>query len=1433
MVAGRQHHGRLIRLPSDSRLWPDPIYICWHRKNRFQRSKSKSAVSRISQMYQPPRDRDAYASIRGYVYQIDRTLDHWIELRPGQVLELERGEDIDVIGQIVAGGNTKTESRLLEQVKHRETSITLRSSAVLEALANFHDHLVHESGNELRFRFLTNAAVGSEQLNPFPNRTPGITLWEQVRTRQIDGTDLIAAVEHLRSFLTKSQRPDGLNESVWKAWKTYIEGITPEVFREFIDRFEWSTANPDATKLPLLLRSRILSLRAGADEIEAQAIVDRLFVHVARLLSTVGAKRLTVEDRTRLLNEPTLPAADRELLANLRTVVSDHGDRLDELEAEVSALGGRVETIFLSTVSSGHLEFSLPTLELSLPLPVARLSPRRTTAEHLRAQLSTCGWLGLRGGPDTGKSQLALQVAIVHGACRGWVRLNHTLSGGDAARILDAALTGLFGGNKGPTTGLPPDSLLVLDDIPRLTGDEICTECLARLGQMARAAHINIISTSQFELPARLHAMYPVGWLRDQPAPPFTKEEAGDLLRAHGAPASFISEQRLQFLNHLAAGHPLLLTAGAEFLSERKWGWQEEEIGALLRGDHTEAIMPEVIERLTRTLSEPPRELLYRLTLPIGKFSHEEVAAVASVDPVIDRPRERLNQLLGAWVQRDTDTRYEVSPLVRPLGHSEIASDVRVRCFRELAEKITSRSVMDPVACDRAIDYNLEAREHGRAVTLYVVFLMELVKVRRAEHIRLLIDRWRNEPLPEKLTVGNRLFVRAYQLAAFTEYELDTRYISREIDALLRQATVTDSWGVVTLAVQSLSRFRTVDAGRAMQYLRRAIEIPVVLGPDGRVITFEKISFPEMLWMMVTDLRTPALIGEWLDAVAAIPEPQRNQFWTCHFAQQGIWLVANRVYLTEWEKPATSQDWEQLVASLSDLLGRAQSFGQPRLEAAFTSVMLEIVGDRKWLDQAASVADVTLSRWPMDPDVQFKVKGTWGRQLAYQKRPDLALPLLDVALSQAHSQNDHERLRCLLAASISVGPDNLRYAEQARDLARSSVLAPDIEAARALGEYALSLMQNRGGQAGVIAACHAWSEALRRFLGARWKDKIWRDLFPLFAHVTSYVTTMAREGQPPEHACDGGTFLVPSRGFLMKDYLPEREALYRESGIAAVAWLMQAYASASGQLAEADHWMRFAITESRRVGASFIQAATAIDAAAIMLANDKIEDAVEMGVFAGRGTLVQHAIKMRDGVNSEGLGVDIMTEFRLLPEEQRHLGDRFAVISGLLPAAMALARLSLTDTPAAAATAKRVAGLCRELAVDEYGDKILWQTVAELFELAAGANRNPSPIISHIRTIQGNGEREISLRILGHVLATAHASPEEALSYQLAMIETLVRWYSNREGVQKLVLVPYIESFWRHAIHNCRFAFRAPNLAVAEIESALNAPESERIYALL
>ena len=221
-------------------------------------------------VFTPPRDRDAWAVIRGYVYQIDRTIYRWLDLPPDQVLELERGEDVDLVGRLLTvDESTAIESRLLEQIKLRETNVTLRTAAALESLANFHEHRLANPAIDLRFCYLTNAKAGCEQFNPFPDRIPGVTLWERLRTAPANDGHQMPLVAQIKSFLATIARPDNVPEIVWNKWTSFLTTATAEKFLTFIRCFEFSTNQPDSDRLPPDLLAKIRSLGFARDDIEA------------------------------------------------------------------------------------------------------------------------------------------------------------------------------------------------------------------------------------------------------------------------------------------------------------------------------------------------------------------------------------------------------------------------------------------------------------------------------------------------------------------------------------------------------------------------------------------------------------------------------------------------------------------------------------------------------------------------------------------------------------------------------------------------------------------------------------------------------------------------------------------------------------------------------------------------------------------------------------------------------------------------------------------------------------------------------------------------------------------------------------------------------------------------------------------------------------
>src|SRR5690349_6378929 len=97
------------------------------------------------------RKRDAHATFAGFVFQVNVTILRWLHLRPGQHLELEAGEDIDLIQEAAAKGLEG--AQLFEQAKQlRGKRLTLRSPDALEAIANFCQHLSSRPGETLAFR---------------------------------------------------------------------------------------------------------------------------------------------------------------------------------------------------------------------------------------------------------------------------------------------------------------------------------------------------------------------------------------------------------------------------------------------------------------------------------------------------------------------------------------------------------------------------------------------------------------------------------------------------------------------------------------------------------------------------------------------------------------------------------------------------------------------------------------------------------------------------------------------------------------------------------------------------------------------------------------------------------------------------------------------------------------------------------------------------------------------------------------------------------------------------------------------------------------------------------------------------------------------------------------------------------------------------------
>jgi hypothetical protein len=275
-------------------------------------------------------NRDASATIAGFVYQIYTTVLRWLDLHEGEELRLEAGEDIDTVRSDLEAG-TYRESRILEQIKRRQGPTTLRSPSALEALSNFNGHRTRNPEVELRFRYVTTALATVER--GWTLDQGGVATWEAIRAGELSEDDLLVALDNIRQILQTATKPGNVQEEGWTRFQTAI--ASKEGLLELIVRFEWSVASDDYPLVEQQIKTALVQSRLASSPEEAQDCFDRLVLFTLRKLSIPGHKALTLpmlrDEVHRVISD-----SDRTLLAALQTNLAELNVRMDQVEQRVS-----------------------------------------------------------------------------------------------------------------------------------------------------------------------------------------------------------------------------------------------------------------------------------------------------------------------------------------------------------------------------------------------------------------------------------------------------------------------------------------------------------------------------------------------------------------------------------------------------------------------------------------------------------------------------------------------------------------------------------------------------------------------------------------------------------------------------------------------------------------------------------------------------------------------------------------------------------------------------------------------------------------------------------------------------------------------------------------------------------------------------------------
>ena len=1261
--------------------------------------------------------------------------------------------------------------------------------------------------------------------------------------------------------MKEEQKPQDIHEEIWKYFRAFVYDADNEAFLTFIRAFEWGMQEAGANSLRRILQQRLQTLRYARDADHANTVYMHMFFSVFERLTHTGLKRLTVEDRERLLAQPSFDARAQSLFEIVHDLLDTLEERMAAVEERVGTIEGHMANV--DVVQGLHTE-QLATLQgelgqvmqeqnlqatllygeyvppsLDIPPLVEHLSRRENTVKDFHRQVLAHTWVALHGQLSCGKTQLAaLLVEETKKPCL-WVRLNDARPCEENRRRLDAACLAqvkiqaqgnLYRWYKQVVESIGSEGFLILDGLPRLQGNELLSEALLSMLKACKATGISMISISPHPLLERIRAACRKNDLFTMVCPPFTHQEAADILRTYGAPGELLTKEQAMALNRQARKHPRLLQAMGHYLQQRDWRFDNKTYEALFTNQHAPDLIEETLSGVLDTVEEEDsRQLLYRLNVIIGSFTQVEVLDLAHVAPLIERPRERLQKLMGLWIGHDSHERYIISPLIQMVGSDDVAPQTYKGCNHVLAERLLTQKLVNIWDVNTILIHLLQAEQYDRAGWLLIRVLVDFLQQNDTAYDGDILSNWSGTPLPQQMNLGIRLYLRALQCAARRKRRLSTTYIERDLATLTKQADSNDSWallGALIVVPDVVPDIQTV-------LLRVLRSLPKVLLPNGEPLGLsEELYLEELIWLIAMNISTIADLDTWMQTVSELTDEQRQFAFADEAAEQGSLVVAEVLWMREAQKPQARQQWSTIQRAVEKLSAWAASFHLDLLWAcAFRARIIIAAEYCSNLQHAVALAEEVVHQSSDDPRISFLIEECLGRQYLYTQQYLEAAVWLGYACEEKTEAFPLIRIPALLAASRASGRSSaevaVAYAEQAVSLGKTTNIFPEMELLKAEGELALA----RWLAGDIAGTFEAWDSAGQRLLACKSEDDAWKGLFVLYGHTSGYFTAMASTGEPPQETSDGSPYILPERGIFTSEH-QQRAAYYGRVPDCYLMTQLALFAQVVGQEQRMLAWCEQGMRQAREsqqplawVTLCELEIPSLIQKGEMRTV---LEYALDIGAIGTAG--MKQGTRVKDILKSELVVTEILGG---KPSETWNLVEARAARMGLVPIIFWIAIRTFTNRSEAETMAHELAQHCRIIG-ETASDKTLWIEGASLIERLFSGQLSWREINEQANRF--SLEKHTLLRLIGYLGATiqggmplveawfAHRSILEKLGYDQT---TFV------EGTYQHIILPFFTMYWTTAFQQQRFRFTSPRLVEQDLHNIQAVPLRKRARTLL
>lgn len=1342
------------------------------------------------------RDRDAYFVIRGYVYQVALTIREWLSLKEGQVLELEAGEDIDIVN--TARARDHRGRRILGQVKHLSGGLTLNSEESRVSVANFAEHLLHNPGVDLRFRFLTSAAISSERHPKFKGVEPitgGLEAWRRASDDATASGERVRLLAAIKDHLRRQKRPDGLPVSTWQRYQEVLLGPV-ERFARMVCSFEWCAGVGDVPQVRQEVEARIqdLAVTEPGRSRPTTVVYDALFAHVFELLCQKGRKWLGVESREKLLAEPRLSAEQEALLAFLHGRLEAVEDQVAGLRRQVAEIETVLDTRDAPSIQLGVRGSAAPT---SPPPSPARRGKRPNALRVVKEAIAASVWTSVYGVSGSGKTELVRDAASRSALRVLWLSLRGS-SAALATETLVRTLVSLTGhdvaGDRGgwyaKVWDSLPGSVLVLDDLPLAEEAHRLEDELAFLARGLSGGTSRVVSTSGSQPSTRLRALLADDFASLR-APAFSDDEVVSLLQSYEAPEQILAPRIVSFVNAQARGNAELLVTSVRYLKAVEWRFSETEFAALLRGQPHEDVRRSAIRRVRATVGDPAaRELLFRMAVSRTPPTHEIVELLSNIEPVLTRPGERLLDLLGLWVQPISEGRYQLCPLVTELD-MELPREVRESANLRLGSAILADDSLGPNDAISAILHLLAGKDFERAGLVYCHSMTALRDYERSPERETvgppydagLPEMWRSVVMPPEMSLGLRIWARSLQAGVFEARATPVPPLVVERMLSLGDEAGKDQVAACLPLLSRIPELSKRDFATTLRIVSAVLKRASLDASKHRAIPAD-VRTDWALWHLGTHAGSLADLKLWLAEFRNLDTKTANMMVTSPQAADAALAIAEKAPLLANRDRAEERRWETAVQFLDDLESAALDRGCVPLRWASRRARAVVLSDGLQTPERAIEVlreGITEIQSP-GPDAML-LSDALGRILLSLGRAKEAEKALDPVTRQygQHAPYQLVQLHGMLTLAEAKSRSSIDaavvIARRAVGLAADGVDIPASERARALCELGVCCwLANDRAQAAV-----SFASALEFLVPNLRASRTTRALLVALGHTTGYFGSLAHAGHPPERTTDGGVYTRPTVGLFLR------------IGLDLAAQLREAHVA-------------------------FVSA----HIASIFVGSQLDDEGIAWATNAWRRSAHDDAFHIRELVAPIALvgELEAGSADATLETSLRFEHPIPVAIAGLT-VALRLSFLSLAD----AGGARELASACAQVLRSRPTSGAAGPTTRVLADLMSILDRDePFEEVEDAVAELDSEDGLVRCSLFAIQSLDPRASVVSNLRRHMLVTDTLIRMGVQLGPAFRRFWLPFLARYWKARVENERYRFRMPRLVLEEIEASMSSP---------